>query len=242
MARSRENGSFDLAAAVTRSLLGWGVVAGIFYLLVGATHGLLRDGFSFADHVLSLLMLGDFGWIQATNLILTGLMVVAAAIGFGRAMKPGKGAKVVGTLLTLYGLALVGSGIFPPDAVDGFPDPSSTAQATTRGILHLAFGGMGFFALGTAAFFAARWHEARGDLSGARRSRLCAAVVLLGFLGGASLAANTAGIALIWVAVVTGWVWLAITARHLYHTVPHPDLHRRKAAVVGGPKSARHTS
>ena len=42
-----------------RSLLGYGVVAGLFYLIAGITIGLTRDGFDFGRHPLSLLMLGD---------------------------------------------------------------------------------------------------------------------------------------------------------------------------------------
>ncbi|HSM44888.1 MAG TPA: DUF998 domain-containing protein, partial [Acidimicrobiia bacterium] len=54
---------FDGAAAVTRSLLGWGVIVGLFYLAVGITRGLTREGFSFSEHALSLLMLGEGGWV-----------------------------------------------------------------------------------------------------------------------------------------------------------------------------------
>jgi hypothetical protein len=58
---------------VTRSLLGWGVVVGVFYLIVGLAQALLRDGFDLARHQLSLLMLGDFGSVQTANLVLPGL-------------------------------------------------------------------------------------------------------------------------------------------------------------------------
>jgi len=38
---------FDRGAAITRSLLGYGVVVGPFYLVVGVIQGLVRDGFDF---------------------------------------------------------------------------------------------------------------------------------------------------------------------------------------------------
>ncbi|MGH3650031.1 MAG: DUF998 domain-containing protein [Acidimicrobiia bacterium] len=231
MARSRNDEGFDLSAAVTRSLLGWGVVAGIFYLIVGVTHALLRDGFSFPDHPLSLLMLGDFGWVQRTNLILSGLMVVAAAIGFKRAMKPDRRGTRTGVALGIYGLALIGAGIFAPDPVAGFPESSSTAQATTSGVLHLAFGGIGFIALATATLFMAGWFSDRGETSQATRSRLTGFVILLGFLGGAALATSTVGVTLLWVAVLAGWSWLTVTSVHIYRVVPHPDLHVRQTAA-----------
>lgn len=227
MAESRNDEGFDLAAAVTRSLLGWGVGAGIFYLAVGITQGLFRDGFSFAEHPLSLLMLGDFGWIQMTNLILTGLMVIAAAIGFQRAMKPHNRAMRTGIALGIYGLALIGAGIFPPDPVDGFPTADSTAEATTGGVMHLAFGGIGFIALAAAAFFLVGWFRERGDSSSASRARLAGIAILVGFLGGAALATSTFGVFLLWVAVVAGWVWLTVTSLKMYRVVPHPDLDMR---------------
>lgn len=227
MARSRNEEGFDLGAAVTRSLLGWGVVAGIFYLIVGVTQGLVRDGFSFAEHPLSLLMLGDFGWVQRTNLILTGVMVIAAAVGFQRAMKPDRRATRTGVALGIYGVALVGAGIFAPDPVAGFPEPTSTAQATTSGVLHLAFGGVGFIALATAAFFMAGWFKDRNETPQARRARLAGSVILLGFLGGAALATSTVGVILLWIAVLAGWLWLTFTSLRLYRVVPHPDLHMR---------------
>ena len=74
--------SFDGRAAATRSFLGWGVVAGPFYLLVAVIHALLKPGFDFTKHALSLLMVTDTGWVQRANLILVGLMVIAADIGF----------------------------------------------------------------------------------------------------------------------------------------------------------------
>lgn len=230
MARSGSDERSDLGAAVTRSLLGWGVIAGVFYLIVGTTHGLLRDGFSFAEHPLSLLMLGDFGWVQQGNLILTGLMLIAAAVGFQRVMTPDNRGTSTGVALGIYGLALIGSGIFPPDPVDGFPDASSAAEATTSGVLHLTFGGAGFIALATAAFLMVSWFRKRNTTSQAKRARLTGFIILIGFLGGATLANSTIGVILLWIAVLTGWVWLSGTSLRVYRIVPHPDLHLRQAA------------
>ena len=217
---------FDGAAAVTRSLLGWGVIVGLFYLAVGITRGLTREGFSFSEHALSLLMLGEGGWVQSANLMISGAMVVVAALGFNRAMSPGKGARSAGFLVGAYGAALIGSGIFPPDPVDGFPDPGSSAEATTGGLMHIAFGGIGFLALVATTFVVAGWFSRRGDSGAATRSRVAGAVVLVGFLGGAALSASTAGVVMLWVAVATGWVWLAITSLGLYRSAPHPDSDR----------------
>ncbi|WP_433507282.1 DUF998 domain-containing protein [Pseudonocardia halophobica] len=63
-----------MAAATTRSLLGWGVVAGPFYLVVGLAQALTRAGFDLTRHPLTALLLGDLGWLQLLNFLLTGLM------------------------------------------------------------------------------------------------------------------------------------------------------------------------
>jgi Protein of unknown function (DUF998) len=69
----------DRAAAVTRSLLGYGVLAGPFHLVVGLAQARTRDGYELTRHDLSLLANGPDGWIQGANLILTGLIAIAAA-------------------------------------------------------------------------------------------------------------------------------------------------------------------
>src|SRR5215469_13031521 len=83
--------AFDRSAAVTRSLLGYGVLVGPFYLVVGVAQGLLRPGFSFARHPLSVLANGNHGWVQTANFALSGLMVIAAAVGVARVV--GRGAR-----------------------------------------------------------------------------------------------------------------------------------------------------
>lgn len=228
--RRRPEG-FDSAAAVTRSLLGYGVAAGVFYLGVGLVLALTRDGFDLSRHALSLLMLGDYGWLQRGNLLLTGLMTVAAAVGFARALAPRREARRAGVLLSVFGVSLVMSGIFPPDAMEGFP-PEATIDddPSLTGILHLAFGGIGFLALAAAAVSVGGWFASREEQRWASYSRGAAVLVIAGFVGGAALATYTAGIALLWLAVVAGWAWLAGASVQVYRTVPHPDRRDPKTA------------
>jgi hypothetical protein len=208
-----------MATATTRSLLGWGVVAGPFYLVVGLVQALTRDGFDLTRHSLGALLLGDLGWVQLLNFVLAGLMTGAAAVGVARALE-GPGRRLTGSLLGLYALCLVLAGFFPPDPVGGYP-PGVAATVTVSGVLHLAFGGVGFLALGGAALVAAR------ALPRPTWSRTAGLVVIVGFLGGAALSGGGAGIALLWAAVVAGWVWLAATSVALYRRAPHPVLARR---------------
>jgi len=84
-------GTCDTTTAVTRSLLGYGVIAGPIYLTAGLIQALTRDGFDLGRHDLSLLANGPLGWIQVANLVITGLMTIAAAVGLGRALRAGRG-------------------------------------------------------------------------------------------------------------------------------------------------------
>ncbi len=212
---------FDTAAAVTRSMLGWGVVAGPFYLVVGLVLALTREGFDFAQHPLSVLMLGEGGWMQITNLALSGVMVLVAGVGMVRA-----GARGTGIGVGIYGAAMVASAIFPPDPMPGFP-PGQDGATTPglSGILHLAFGGVGFIAFAVAAFLLGGWLNRHGERGRAAWSRVAGVVILVGFVGGAAL--GPAGMGGLWLAVVAGFAWLLLASIRLYRAVPHPVVARR---------------
>ena len=212
---------FDTAAAVTRSMLGWGVVVGPFYLVVGLVLALTREGFDFTRHPLSALMLGDGGWMQATNLALSGLLVVVAGVGMVRA-----GARGTGIGVGVYGVAMVAGGIFPPDPMPGFPPGQDGATTPgVSGILHLASGGVGFIACAVAALLLGGWLSRRGERRHAVWSRLAGVVILVGFLGGVAL--GPAGMGGLWLAVVVGFTWLLMASVRVYREVPHPDVARR---------------
>src|SRR5690606_41243670 len=87
---------FDRGAAVTRSMLGWGVVAGPFYLVLGVVLALTRSGFDLTRDALSLLLLGDLGWLHALNLVLSGLMSAVAGMGLGRTPRTPRAVAVLG--------------------------------------------------------------------------------------------------------------------------------------------------
>jgi hypothetical protein len=230
MSMSDSGTGFDGKAAVTRSLLGWGVVAGPFYVVVGLALALTRPGFQLADHALSLLMLGEWGWMQRVNLTLAALMVLAAALGFQRAIRSGRGLAIA-VLLDVYGLCLILSAIFAPDPMRGFPPGSEGGVATTSGILHLVFGALGFLALAAAAFAYAGWCRSIGERGRATLGIVLGAVVVVGFFGGAAFAMIPLGVLLLWIAVLAGWLWLALASAHVYAWSPHPERARRPSTA-----------
>src|SRR5262245_9367887 len=110
-------GSRDASSAW--SLLRWGVVAGPFYLAIGLIQAGFREGFDLARHPLSVLANGPGGWVQTLNFLLTGLMVVAAAMGFRSVL--GRKSRGVTWCLAGFGVAMILAAIFRADPVDGFP-------------------------------------------------------------------------------------------------------------------------
>lgn len=202
-------------AAGARSLLVWGVVAGPFYLALGIGQGLAREGFDFGRHALSALANGPGGWIQTANFVLTGAMVIAAAVGFAWVLRAQS--RAIGWVLGLYGAGMLGAAVFRADPVDGFPPGTPEgmpATVSTPGLLHFVFGGIGFLALAIAALVAARALARRGDRGPARLSLLSGIAVLAGFFGPFMLPIG-GPVAGIWFAVVVGWAWLAGTSLHL---------------------------
>src|SRR4051812_47868453 len=74
---------------ITRSPLGYGVLAGPFYVIVSLAQAVSHDGFDLSRHEWSLLAAGPGGWNQGTNPLLPRLMGVAAAGGTPPAVPAG---------------------------------------------------------------------------------------------------------------------------------------------------------
>ena len=123
----------------TTRLLACGIVAGPLFLAVGLIQAFTRAGFDLGRHPLSLLSLGDLGWIQITNFVVTGVLFVACAVGMWRGLRPGRGGTWGPLLVGVLGLGLIVAGVFVTDAGAGFP-PGAPAgapeQASWHGILH----------------------------------------------------------------------------------------------------------
>src|SRR5262245_57718215 len=96
------------ASTRTRVLLGCSAAAGPLYLVAGLVQAFTRPGFDIRRHDLSLLANGDLGWIQMANLVVSGLLVVAGAVGMRRALTGGRGRTWGPLLIAVYGAGLVG--------------------------------------------------------------------------------------------------------------------------------------
>ncbi|HEU4425371.1 MAG TPA: DUF998 domain-containing protein [Pilimelia sp.] len=200
------------AARITRSLLGYGVIAGPVFVAVALSQALTRDGFDLGRHAWSLLANGHLGWIQVTNFIVVGLMTVAAAVGLRRALTQ----QWVPLLIGAYGVSLIGAGIFRADPAAGFPvgTPETTA-VSWHGMLHFMIGGIGFLCLIAACFVLASRFSRAGRRGWAWSSRITGVVFLAGFAGIASGSHGPTTLAFV-AAVLIVWAWLTAVSVHFY--------------------------
>ncbi|MEV8535753.1 DUF998 domain-containing protein [Streptomyces sp. NPDC051211] len=202
----------------TRSLLAGGLVAGPLFLGAGVLQGLTRDGFDFTRNAISQLALGDPGWIQAANFLLTGALVIAGAIGMRRVLRGGPGGTWAPRLVGLFGASFPVAAVFPADAGAGFPAGApETASLSAHGAVHMLGGMVGYLALCAAFLVLARSLAARGDRGWAVASRLAPVGVLAGFAGSsASVLAFTvgAGLGLAGLTAVTARLVTEVPATH----------------------------
>lgn len=208
------------AARVTKSLLGYGALAGPFFVIVALAQAATRDGFDIRKHAWSLLSNGSLGWIQITNFLLTGLMVVAFAIGLNRALTTGRGSTWAPRLIGAYGVSLLGAGVFRADPGAGFP--AGTPETTTiswHGMLHFMVGGVGFLCLTAACLILGSRFGRAGEKGWAVFSRVTGVVFLAAFVGIASGSGTPAIILSFVAAVILVWTWMACTAVKIYRTV-----------------------
>lgn len=203
------------AARTTRSLLGYGMLAGPVYVVVSLAQALARDGFDLSRHAWSLLANGDWGWIQVTNLIVVGGMTITAAYGLRRALAPGRARTWAPALLGGYGASVIGAGAFRADPAAGFPPGApETAEVTWHGMLHLLVGGVGFLALIAAGFVLGGRFAAGGHRGLAWFSRITGMGFLAGFAG---IATGSGPATLGFVAaVLVVWAWLVVVCLHYY--------------------------
>jgi hypothetical protein len=210
-----------LPVRITKSLLGYGVIAGPIYVIVAAAQMVTRDGYDPTRHAVSQLANGDLGWIQIANFLVTGAMTIAAAVGVRRALGPGGQSAWASGLLGVYGAGLVAAGMFRADPSHGFPPgtPPGMGEVSWHGIAHFAVAGIGFACLVAACFVLGAWFARNGQPSWAWFSRITGLVFAGSFLAVSSGSGGAATILVFTAAVVLAWAWLSAVSVKLYRSV-----------------------
>jgi hypothetical protein len=145
----------------TRTLLACGIVAGVLFPIVTLIQGLTRKGFDLARMPLSLLSVGSMGWIQISNFIVAGILMIAFAAGIRLVLHPGRAGTWGPLLIGLYGAINIVAGIFSTDPMYGFPPGTPEGLPLTlswHAIIHnIAFIVIFFSLIGAQLVFARRF-------------------------------------------------------------------------------------
>jgi hypothetical protein len=194
----------------TRLLLSAGLIAAPVFVIAGAVQALTRAGFDLSHQPLSLLTLGDLGWIQIANFVLAGLLGLCFAVGVGRRLTDGRGSVWAPRLLAVFGIGLIMGGVFVPDPALGYPvgTPDEIPSSLSwHGILHAVAPPVAFLALVAACFVVARRLVAGGRPVAAWGTRISAVSC---FLLAVPVGGATGWRLFIAVAIGFGWIaWFA---------------------------------
>ena len=118
--------------SLTRILLLCGALAGPLFILTVLIEDYTRPAFNPRLQALSLLSLGEWGWVQIVNFVLAGVLNLLYAGGLWRRLHPGRAGTWGPILIGAYGLGLIAVGVFTTDPANGFP-PGAYAAATCCG-------------------------------------------------------------------------------------------------------------
>jgi hypothetical protein len=218
----------------TRLLLACRVIAGPLFTISWLLEGTTRVGYDALRHPISSLSIGDFGWTQVTNFLITGVLLLAFAFGLRHALRALKESTGVPLLIALIGFGLIGAGIFVTDPMNGYPldTPNLPLQYSLAGRLHRFFSAFVFLGLPVACFMFARLFTRYGEGAWAVYSRATGIAFLLAFIvttaGFAQVngLANFAGL-LQRITLTIGFAWLMLLA--LYWLRVHYDTVGRTA-------------
>ena len=203
-----------------RKLLWCGLIAGPLFAAVLLIAGATRPGFDAVRHPGSSLALGPGGWIQSANFVVAGVLSLAFAISlvFLRGTRKA-------WMIAIWGIGLVGAGIFVADPVSGYPPGTPPIPVPTfSGRMHDLLSLAGFLAMTGAIFSFA------GGRGGGRGRGWVIYSILSGILFVGSLFLATQGFAQVepWVAIAgllqrvavfTAWAWLgALAISAIRHT------------------------
>jgi hypothetical protein len=204
---------------MTRTLLAGGAIAGPLFIATAIVQAVTRVGFDPRRHPISLLSLGDWGWVQILNFVITGLLFIACAVGMRRALHPGRAGVWGPWLVGAFGVSLVAGGVFVADPALGFPPGTPEgmpAQFSWHGIAHAIAPMVGFLSLIVACFVLARRYAGLNQRGWAVTSTTIGAIVL--FL---SILPDTGtGFVPLLAATVLGFGWASAMAAHLRASLP----------------------
>lgn len=197
---------------IDRALLFAGIAAGLLFFIIPTIEVFRRPGFDIQRHAISMLSLGDGGWVMKAVFIVCGLLTLMCALGIYMEIPRGWPRFAAPLLIGSYGLGLVFAGVFDAPAGLGFPPgtPQDQAPVMTPGaILHSVAFMVAFSALIASCFVFALYFLHAQQTIWAVLS-LVAGIALPALIGFGISMTMAPGIAFYWAAML-GWLWLGAT-------------------------------
>ncbi len=121
-------------------------------------------------------------------------------------------------LVGIYGAGVFAGGIFVADPVDGFPPgtPAGPPQAVSwHGMLHFAFGGLGFLALIAACLVFARRYAGLGQRGWAAYSAATGVIFFATYAATMTGSGQGWTMVALYVGVLLAWTWISAIAGRL---------------------------
>jgi hypothetical membrane protein len=169
-----------------RLMLACGAIGPLLFIVVFLIEGATRPSYSAWHNFVSSLSEGPGGWMQIANFIVCGALALPFAVGLRRVLGSGRGSTWGPILMGLFGLGLIGAGIFVTDPLLGYP-PGAPSTITVHGTLHNLLSLVVFASLVAACFVLARRFRSDAAWRGwAAYSIVTAIVVVVFFIAAGS--------------------------------------------------------
>jgi Protein of unknown function (DUF998) len=210
----------DKAKGQVKTLLICGAIMCPLFIIAVLIEGAVRPDYNSFLYPLSSLSIGDNGWTQISNFIITGVLVVLFSRGVRQVFPE---VKFRGHLLImLVGIGLIGAGIFVTDPVFGYPPnkPLVLRQFTWHGHLHDVFSMLVFICLPWACFIFRRRFIKTHNRGWATYSAFTGFVVIVTFILASIGFKQTTGFVNFAglfqrLCILTGLAWITSLSLHL---------------------------
>ena len=210
----------------TKTLLSCAAIGFLVFVSIFLLEGIVRAGYNPLRHPISSLSIGEWGWMQQLNFMITGSLVIAFAIGLGSALRNQKGGKWTPRLVGMVGAGLIGAGIFSTDPVYGYPtdQPMVLAQFSTHGHLHDFFSIFVFICLPIACFKMRRYFASVNKPGWALYSVVTAIAMLAFFILAGAGFKQTPGVlefagVFQRLSLIIGGLWMSLLGIYLRKTI-----------------------
>jgi hypothetical protein len=144
----------------TKMLLVCGAMAGPVFTIAWLIEGLTRANYDPMRHPISALSLGESGWTQVANFVITGILTLCLAFGLWKALQSRGGSRWALILISFVAIGFLGTALFATDPLNSYPPgtPDILLPPTLIGSLHVFFAFF-IFGLPVACFVLARYFD-----------------------------------------------------------------------------------